>query len=270
MLCSVLCELTCIFMHFSSRSSQADSHLQNLKSPAQHPQPKSHSIKRVQLHDHLSIWMKKAKNLQFVLCQPSRPEGGAVLTSMEAASHLDILPGFSAAARKPGNRRKVSFSSRLHCSREAAAPCKKTNKKCLQEIIHSSQALWQHILHLFCFFNSWSCAQIGCEVNKPTSLFFAGSLQQQEKKKRKSRDVDSKRRIFWYWRPLVLPPEGNWWKCHAEWIRQLKNRVAERASARISLFLSTFQELELLKWKKRATLLLLFLTSLRFLNADSF
>lgn len=125
-------------------------------------------------------------NLHFVLCQPSRPEGGAVLTSMEAASHLDILPGFSAAARKPGNRRKVAFYSRLHCSREAAAPCKKTNKKCLQEIIHSSQALWQHILHLFCFFNSWSCAQIGCEVNKPTSLFFAGSLQQQEKRKEKA------------------------------------------------------------------------------------
>lgn len=87
---------------------------------------------------------------------------------------------------KPGKSRKVSFYSRLHCSREAAAPCKKTNEKCLQEIIHSSQALWQHILHRFCFFNSWSCAQIGCEVNKPTSLFFAGSLQQQEKRKEKA------------------------------------------------------------------------------------
>lgn len=174
-------------MHFSSRSSQANSHPQNLQSPVQHPQPKSHSIKLAQLQNHLSIWMKKAKkNLHFVLCQPSKPEGGAVLTSMEAASHLDILPGFSAAARKPGNRREVSFYSRLHCSREAAAPCKKNNKKCLQEIIQSSQALWQHILHLFDFFNSWSCAQIGCEVNKPTSLFFAGSLQQQEKRKEKA------------------------------------------------------------------------------------
>lgn len=52
-------------MHFSSRSSQANSHPQNLQSPVQHPQPKSHSIKLVQLQNHLSIWMKKAKKSAF-------------------------------------------------------------------------------------------------------------------------------------------------------------------------------------------------------------
>lgn len=176
-------------MHFSSRSSQANSHLQNLQSPVQHPQPKSHSIKLVQLHNHLSIWMKKAKNLQFVLCQPSRPEGGAVFTSMEAASHLDILPGFSAASRKPGNRRKVSFYSRLQCSREAAAPCRKTNKKCLQEIIHSSQALWQHIFFVFLIQKGPVLRLTVKSTNRPLSSLLALFSSTKKEKKKQGRGL---------------------------------------------------------------------------------
>lgn len=152
----------------------------------QHPQPKGHSIKLVQLHHHLSIWMKTAKKENLHFCSLS-----ALQTRRRSCvSHR----------RRPRHTSTFCLGSVLqlggletegrYCARAAAALRNKTNKKGLQEIIHQSQASWQHIQQLFLWgglFNSPSCAQTDCEVNKPTYLFFAGSLQLQERKEKEKK-----------------------------------------------------------------------------------
>lgn len=222
------------------------------------------------------------KQKTFLSCKSSKPEGGALPTWMEicaatswrwwwqATSHLVTPCGLNSAASIPANDGvMVWFYSHTLTTPlftlELLFPPKKPSR--------DGPFSADRVASLIVFFVHGPVLKLAATAtNQPLSSLLALFKAPQKEAGKWNKTLSTP--AGFSGTKVLLFNHHRWnQRKTSHWmnktmIKQCSWR-AERASAGIPLSLSTFQELELLKEKKNL-LLLLFLTSLHFLNADSF